>query len=120
MFPLFLIQPSVELIGLFVTVNAVTGLLEHANVDFNAGPLNYIFNTAQLHRWHHSPKVTISNKNFGKVLSIWDVFFSTWYLPKSERIQKVGVETEDIPSGMWRQFLHPFKGAAKEMTSHLP
>lgn len=108
-FPLFLLGVPSDLIALFLLTNAVTGLLEHANVDFEMGPLNYIFNTAQLHRWHHSVVPEISSQNFGKVLSVWDVVFGTWYMPPNEKVGKIGVEGEPIPADVWGQMLYPFK-----------
>ncbi len=108
-FPLFLLGVPQELIALFLLVNAVTGLLEHANVDFEVGPLNKIFNTAQLHRWHHSVTPEISAKNFGKVLSVWDVVFNTWYKPEGEHVGAVGVEGEDIPKDIPGLMAHPFR-----------
>lgn len=108
-FPLFLFGVPAELIALFLLVNAVTGLLEHANVDFEMGPLNYIFNTAQLHRWHHSVVPEISSQNFGKVLSLWDWVFGTWYMPAEKHVGKIGVEGEPIPADVWGQMKYPFK-----------
>jgi len=70
---------------------AITGLLEHANVDFKAGKLNYFFNTAELHRWHHSVVVKESQKNYGKALSIWDLVFGTFYYPPRRQVKKVGL-----------------------------
>ncbi|UXR65064.1 sterol desaturase family protein [Bdellovibrio bacteriovorus] len=107
--PLFLLAVPPELIALFLLVNAVTGLLEHANVDFEMGPLNRVFNTAQLHRWHHSVVPEISSQNFGKVLSIWDQVFGTWYHPEGKHVGKIGVEGEDIPKRTWGQMLYPFR-----------
>lgn len=90
--PLALLGAPAEVFALLFTINGATGLLEHANVDFEAGILNRIFNTAQLHRFHHSVKVEVSMKNYGKVLSIWDQVFGTFYFPKGESVGEVGVE----------------------------
>lgn len=78
-FTLFDASPLAFEIGLFFS--AVTGLLEHANVRFDAGVLNYVFNTAELHRWHHSVEIEESQTNYGKALSIWDSVFGTLFLP---------------------------------------
>ncbi len=89
-FALISMSPAALEYALFFT--AITGLLEHTNVDFKAGALNYVFNTAELHRWHHSVIVKESQKNYGKALSIWDLAFSTFYLPKHKQVEKVGLE----------------------------
>ncbi len=73
--------------------SATTGLMEHANVDFRAGVLNYIFNTAELHRWHHSVVVKDSQTNYGKALSIFDLLFSTFKFEAKKKVAKVGANT---------------------------
>lgn len=90
--PLALLGAPSEVFALLFTINGATGLLEHANVDFEAGLLNRVFNTAQLHRFHHSVNVSISKKNYGKVLSIWDQVFGTFHFPQGEDVGKVGIE----------------------------
>ena len=107
--PLVLLGVPPIIVGAFATVNAVTGLLEHANVDYKAGPFNFIFNTAELHRWHHSTDPVVSSKNFGKALCIWDLVFKSWYLPKDKEVGEVGVTTELIPEDLLGQIVHPFK-----------
>lgn len=82
-----------EVFLIFLTLTMTTGVLEHANVNFRAGYLNYVFNTAELHRWHHSTNIEISKKNCGKILSVWDIVFGTFYFPKHFKdIENVGVD----------------------------
>jgi sterol desaturase/sphingolipid hydroxylase (fatty acid hydroxylase superfamily) len=89
--PLALLGAHDEIFALVFIMNAATGLLEHGNIDFDAGVLNRVFNTAQLHRWHHSVDEKISQRNYGKVLSVWDQVFGTYYLPKRSEVDGVGV-----------------------------
>lgn len=107
--PLILLGAPPMIYGAFLVLNAVTGMLEHANVAFEAGPLNYVFNTAQLHRWHHSVDPVVSSRNFGKTLCIWDLVFRTWHLDPAKDVQEVGVETESIPDDLMGQWLYPFR-----------
>lgn len=93
-FPIIVIGVDQEVFLIFLTLTMTTGVLEHANVNFRAGVLNYVFNTAELHRWHHSTTIDISKKNCGKILSVWDIVFGTFYLPKHhDGIERVGVES---------------------------
>lgn len=39
--------------------------------------------TPSVHRMHHSKNIQQSNSNLGSVLSIWDRFFCTFYLPSA-------------------------------------
>lgn len=89
-FIFFQLDPSI--VEYVIYFSAVTGLLEHANVRFDAGFLNCIFNTAQLHRWHHSVVVKESQTNYGKALIIWDLIFKSYYLPKNILVKEVGVD----------------------------
>lgn len=107
--PLFVLGVPAEVMAMFLTINAVTGLLEHANIDFHAGFLNYVFNTAQLHRWHHSIEPEISSKNFGKVLTVWDLVFGSHYLPKGREVGVIGVHDPDAPTRTLAQLAYPFK-----------
>ena len=47
-------------------ITAYIGLLTHCNVEMRFGPLNWIFNTPGLHRWHHSKKPEEGNANYGE------------------------------------------------------
>ena len=64
-----------ELTGLL----SVIGMLSHCNVDMRCGALNFIFNTPEQHRWHHSTRVNESNSNFGENLMIFDHIFGTFF-----------------------------------------
>lgn len=94
--PMAILGAPTEVFALVFCMNAATGLLEHANIDFDAGWLNRIFNTAQLHRWHHSVDVRISQTNYGKVLSVWDQVFGTYHLPEVGQVGEVGVHERPI------------------------
>lgn len=95
-FPILFLGINSTVFNLFLTLTLTTGILEHANVNYRVGFLNYLFNTAELHRWHHSVNPAISQKNYGKISSIWDIVFGTFYLPSDMTgIEKVGVEDDD-------------------------
>ena len=77
------------------------GHWNHTNFRVNLGPLKYVFNSPQMHIWHHAydlPKDRVNGVNFGLTLSIWDYVFSTDYLPHSGRDIKLGFPgDEDFP-----------------------
>lgn len=112
MIPLAVFGISQEVYLSFILINSVTGLLEHANISFDAGPLNYVFNTAQLHRWHHSEKAKESQKNFGKVLCIWDVVHGTHLINSGKEVIQVGIGKRGIvPADYIGQMKYPFQEA---------
>lgn len=71
---------------LAMTTAACTTLLpahlSHWNIDLNFKWLNYIIQTPEVHRWHHSVDNKESRANFGSSLMIFDVMCRTFYLPK--------------------------------------
>lgn len=108
--PLSLFGVSDEVFYAFLAINGITGLLEHANIRFEAGPLNYFFNTAQLHRWHHSEVSKESQSNFGKVLCIYDLIHGTWFLPESRAVGIVGIgKRRQVPPTLTGQTKYPFE-----------
>ena len=110
MIPLAVFGIGLEVYLSFILLNSVTGLLEHANIAFDAGPLNYIFNTAQLHRWHHSEKAKESQKNFGKVLCIWDLVHGTHHLKNGSEVAQVGIGKRGVvPPDFMGQLRYPFQ-----------
>jgi sterol desaturase/sphingolipid hydroxylase (fatty acid hydroxylase superfamily) len=108
--PLSLFGVSDEVFYAFLTINGITGLLEHANIKFRAGLLNYVFNTAELHRWHHSEVSKESQSNFGKVLTIWDVVFNTHLYDEAREVARVGIgKRKEVPPTFIAQTLYPFE-----------
>lgn len=111
--PLLLLGVPAPVVALIATLNAVTGFMEHVNVDFEAGLLNRIFNTAQLHRWHHAADVAQAHCNYGKVLSVWDQVFGTYTLP-SDPVGAVGLGPDEtpVPPSILAQALYPWRRRA--------
>ncbi len=107
--PLIVLGTSVKLAMIILVFAGVTGFLEHVNINFKAGYLNYIFNSAELHRWHHSEKEKESNNNFGRVLIVWDIVFGTFFWPNEREVKIAGVEGTKDPKGFLTQFLFPFR-----------
>lgn len=109
--PLHLLGAPPEVMALLATLSATTGLLEHVNIDFAAGSLNRVFNTAELHRWHHGTDIEQAMCNFGKMLSVWDSVFGTYYLPRDREVGDVGLRAtaRQVPAGFWGQLLYPFR-----------
>jgi sterol desaturase/sphingolipid hydroxylase (fatty acid hydroxylase superfamily) len=91
-------QPLLYIAGaprpIFLWVAAVTafiGLLTHCNVDMRGGILNYLFNTPELHRWHHSPVPREGNTNYGENLMLFDHLLGTFFLPDRPPPAEIGI-----------------------------
>jgi ornithine lipid hydroxylase len=74
-----------EIVMWVLVVTPFIGFLTHCNVDMRCGWISWVFNTPQLHRWHHSQVPEEGNSNYGENLVIWDIIFGTRYLPSNRR-----------------------------------
>jgi sterol desaturase/sphingolipid hydroxylase (fatty acid hydroxylase superfamily) len=89
---------------------AMSSLLQHANIALYLGPLNKVFSTPVLHRWHHSTELLEANTNYGSMLIIWDVLFGTYYQP-ADRPHPATLGLADgatLPEGFAGQLAWPF------------
>jgi len=84
-----------ESIFLFNALMALQGFISHYNVTIKAGILNYIFIGTELHRYHHSAD-TVETKNFGSVISFWDIVFGTFYYKPDSVPYRLGVNNIDV------------------------
>lgn len=112
---LVLSQPLLYLFGapsqIFMWVagiTAIVGLLTHCNVDMRTGPLDYLFNTPRLHRWHHSRLPAEGNKNYGENLVLWDFVFGSYFNPNRRPPVDIGTD-HYVPVSFLGQLSQPFK-----------
>lgn len=88
------------------------GHFNHANFAVPLGPLKYIFNSPQMHIWHHAknfPNEHPHGMNFGLTLSVWDYIFGSYYIPKDGRDIELGFKNDDhYPKSLWKQLLSGF------------
>lgn len=89
------------------------GHINHANLNWDYGPLKYIFNNPKMHIWHHAkelPKGREYGVNFGLSLSLWDYLFKTNYIPHSGKDIELGFHgDEKFPKDFIQQEIYPFK-----------
>jgi sterol desaturase/sphingolipid hydroxylase (fatty acid hydroxylase superfamily) len=107
-----LIVAGVDSVSLYLlnTFVGLQGLFSHYNVDIRAGFLNYIFVGTELHRFHHSANLDQA-KNYGQIISVWDVVFGTFRYQPGVYPERLGVaEPVEYPDSnqYWRGFLFPF------------
>ena len=102
--------PEVPL-TLYLLFAGTNTAFQHSNVRMRIGWLSRLCSQAELHRWHHSQDVAEANANYGIVLSVWDVVFGTWFLPRDRPPpEKPGIgDMPDFPRGYLGQFLAPFR-----------
>lgn len=118
-FPLVMLGMGQTAFALFSVFTSTHLLLQHSNIAQQTGPLNWIFATAEVHRWHHSRKRLEADANYGQVLLIWDVMFGTRRVP-SHRSPPIAVGfqgDETYPHSYLAQLSEPFRHLAEDDAS---
>lgn len=106
--PFLLLGVSPEVFAAYFVLYAINGFYQHSNSDVRLGPLNWIIAGPELHRWHHSAKVSEAHSNYGNNLIVWDAIFGTRFLPKNEQVGRVGIGNTEWPNGFLKQMAAPF------------
>jgi sterol desaturase/sphingolipid hydroxylase (fatty acid hydroxylase superfamily) len=110
--PLLVLGVSHGAILVWASVDALSGMLIHANVRRRLGPLIYVFMGPELHRWHHARDAAGRQRNFGNTLSVFDWLCGTALLTEAEP-REFGVDDPAYPvSGLGLQFLYAFRSEA--------
>lgn len=88
--PLVVLGARPESIFLFNALLGLHGLVSHFNVNVQAGPLNYLLVSTELHRCHHSADLHEA-KNYGVLTPFWDLVFGTFVYRPHQLPQSLGV-----------------------------
>jgi len=97
-----------EVIQWVSAVTAFIGILTHCNVDMKFGPISYVFNTPELHRWHHSKDLKEGDKNYCENIMIWDHVFRSFYNADYRPPSDIGIK-EYMPMRFREQLVLPFR-----------
>ncbi len=97
-----------EVMAWLSALTGYIGILTHCNVAMRFGPLSFVFNTPELHRWHHSMDLREGNKNYGENLAIWDVAFGTWFNENRRPPVAIGIR-DAMPPHLAEQLVWPFR-----------
>ena len=98
-----------DVVQYFGAITAYIGFLTHCNIQMKFGWLNYVFNTPELHRWHHSTDLREGDKNYGENLMLWDLIFRSFYNdPTRHRPDIIGIKSA-MPKTFLSQLAMPFR-----------
>ncbi|MBB3611434.1 sterol desaturase family protein [Rhizobium sp. BK602] len=118
--PLYLLGAPLPVFLWIGAVTAFIGLLTHCNIDVRTGPLDWIFSTPRLHRWHHSKILAEGNTNYGENLVIWDQLLGTYHNPPRPSSTDIGI-TGKVADSFLAQLVQPFsKKGAKQIIGKKP
>ena len=107
-----------EVMAWLSALTGYIGLMTHTNATMRFGPLSYVFNTPELHRWHHSMDLREGNKNYGENLVIWDLVFGTWFNEARRPPSTIGI-AEAMPTRLGSQLVWPFRRLRARMRRRL-
>lgn len=86
------------------------GHLNHANLDWDWGPLKYVFNSPNMHIWHHDYEGdTDSTVNFGIIFSTWDWIFGTAKMPDNPPARLGFAGVEEFPKNFFTHAIWPLQ-----------
>ena len=89
------------------TIDAVWGMWIHCNINVRSGPLQYVINGPEMHRWHHSVEYVGDGMNYGTKFAFWDYLFGTAYRP-DKKPPGYGL-SEPFPDGYFQQIAYAFR-----------
>lgn len=98
-----------EVIQWVSAVTAFIGMLTHCNIEMRFGPLSWVFNTPELHRWHHSKDLREGDKNFGENLVLWDFVFFSYFNERRRPPVNIGLKSGWMPPKFLHQLAYPFR-----------
>lgn len=104
--------PAEVLLWIAAVANYV-GILTHSNLDVRPGIFSYVFNTPELHRWHHSYSPDEANRNYGNTTILYDLLLGTYFNPARPAPRKLGIFAR-MPQTIAGQLLSPFRFSRHE------
>jgi sterol desaturase/sphingolipid hydroxylase (fatty acid hydroxylase superfamily) len=111
--PMVLLGAAPEVAVIKGTVDAIWGMYLHANLDVRTGPLQYLFNGPEMHRFHHALDRDAWNKNFATKLALWDWLFGTAFWPRDRSPIGYGLQEGPAPRGYLAQQFYAFPWRAR-------
>jgi sterol desaturase/sphingolipid hydroxylase (fatty acid hydroxylase superfamily) len=96
-----------DVLLLVSALTAIIGMLTHCNIEMRCGPLNYVFNTPCLHRWHHSKVLREGNSNYGENIVLFDLIFGTYFNARRRPPVDIGI-SRPMPENFMAQLKVPF------------
>jgi sterol desaturase/sphingolipid hydroxylase (fatty acid hydroxylase superfamily) len=80
--PIIVLGADPAVLPIKALLDAVFGMFIHANINVKMGKWKYIFNSPELHLWHHANYQEVFHANFSTKFAFWDYLFGTAYFPE--------------------------------------
>ena len=107
--PLYVLGFDQGVLVSYVAIVATHAVMNHTNTRLPYGPLEHLIVSPRIHHWHHSTEERAHNKNYAVHFPWIDKLFGTYYAPRGEWPEAVGLDDAAFPVGYVRQLLYPFR-----------
>jgi sterol desaturase/sphingolipid hydroxylase (fatty acid hydroxylase superfamily) len=108
--PLLALGFSIPTLAAPFVVRRFQGLLVHADVRIEGGPLRWFVATPHFHHWHHAADAEGWNRNYAGQAPLVDWLFGTLVLPSGRWPTAYGIGTgERAPDGWLAQLRWPLR-----------
>lgn len=104
--PLVLLGVPVAVGAVLATVRATIGIVQHANLDLDAGK-QWLVNAPSYHRIHHAVDISVANHNFASSLLVWDRLFGTLQRGPAPIAVGITAPSHRVPRGFVGQLVYP-------------
>ena len=107
--PLYVLGFEQAVLVSYVAIVATHAVMNHTNTRLPYGPLELLIVSPRIHHWHHSTEERAHNKNYAVHFPWIDKLFGTYYAPKGQWPEAVGLTDAAFPVGYVRQLIYPFR-----------
>jgi len=83
--------------------------MAHLNLRVSLGRFALYIQNPQYHRIHHSAEPQHRDKNFCRLLPLFDVMFGTAWKPGKDEFPATGLDTREKPAGIWDGLIWPVR-----------
>ena len=109
--------PTAHWLPLMVVMALLEGV-QHSALDWDYGRGYRLLVSPRFHALHHSSDPRHHNRNFSKILSVWDFLFGT-AVQDSRRPERLGVDGMPVPRTLLAQLVAPFHLMRERVRRHL-
>ena len=81
----------------------------HLNIRLQLGRFGLILNNPQYHRIHHSVQPEHRDKNFARMLPLFDILFGTVWRPERDEFPATGLSSSEKPGGLVDGLVWPLR-----------
>lgn len=99
---------SLEVFSIYYLFYALTGYVQHSNLDVRLGWLDYFIASGETHRFHHDSNLEKSKCNYANNFVLFDLIFNTFKRAPEEKSSRVGVRSKNLPQNFLEETKYPF------------